>query len=117
MSNIKSLKPFQEGYDPRRNTNGRPKGSKNWRTLLMRALGKKIVIDGRKIRIDELMVERIVRMASKGNLRAAKIVIDRVDGRVPEAEEIPYTEPQMKVEITPEEQETIERLFKRKPYV
>jgi hypothetical protein len=83
----------------------------------MRVLGKKIVIDGRKIRIDELMVERIVRMASKGNLKAAKIVIERVDGRVPEAEEIPYTEPQMKVDITPEEQETIERLFKRKPHV
>ena len=59
MGNIKTLKPFQSGPDPRRNTKGRPKGSKNWRTLLMRVLGKKIVIDGRKIRIDELMVERL----------------------------------------------------------
>lgn len=83
----------------------------------MRVLGKKIVIDGRKIRIDELMVERIVRMAAKGNLKAAKIVIDRVDGRVPEAEEIPYTEPHMKIKPTAEEQAKIERLFKRKPHV
>lgn len=38
MSNIKTLKPFQSGYDPRRNTKGRPKGSKNVRTVIMEIL-------------------------------------------------------------------------------
>lgn len=34
MANEENLKPFVEGDDPRRNTNGRPKGGKNLATLV-----------------------------------------------------------------------------------
>jgi hypothetical protein len=114
MSNIKTLKPFQSGYDPRRNTKGRPKGSKNWRTLFMKVLGKEIVVNGRKIRVDQAIVERLVRMAANGNLKAMAMVIDRVDGKVPETFEVatPFV-PQEKVEYTPEEQADFEKYFKR----
>lgn len=39
MSNESNLVPFKEGEDPRRNKNGRPKGSKNFSTII-RELGK-----------------------------------------------------------------------------
>jgi len=114
MSNIKTLKPFQSGYDPRRNTKGRPKGSKNWRTIFMKVLGKEIEVNGRKIRVDQAIVERVVRMAAKGNLKAMGMVIDRVDGKVPETFEVPTPfVPQEKFEYTPEEQADFEKHFKR----
>jgi len=34
MANEENLKPFVEGDDPRRNTNGRPKGGKNLATIV-----------------------------------------------------------------------------------
>jgi hypothetical protein len=114
MGNIKTLKPFQSGHDPRRNTKGRPKGSKNWRTIFMKVLGKEIEVNGRKIRVDQAIVERVVRMAAKGNLKAMSMVIDRVDGKVPETVEVPTPfVPQEKVEYTPEEQADFEKYFKR----
>jgi hypothetical protein len=80
MSNIKTLKPFQSGYDSRRNTKGRPKGSRNVRTVLMEMLKEKVLFQGKMTRKDESMVKRILRKAD-GNLKAAEIVMNRVDGR------------------------------------
>lgn len=34
MAGTDNLKPFEQGDDPRRNTNGRPLGSKNWSTVV-----------------------------------------------------------------------------------
>jgi hypothetical protein len=116
MGNIKTLKPFQSGPDSRRNLNGRPKGSKNLRTLFMRILKKKVMFGGEKMRLDEAIALQVTRKAAKGNLTAAGIVMDRVDGKVPESPPILYTEPQIKVELTAEEEETITRLFRRKPH-
>jgi hypothetical protein len=81
MGNIKTLKPFQSGYDPRRNTKGRPKGSRNVRTVLREILKEKVLFNGKMTRKDKVMVMQIVRKAAKGNLKAAEMVMDRVDGK------------------------------------
>jgi len=114
MGNIKTLKPFQSGPDPRRNTKGRPKGSKNWRTLFMKILGKEILVGGKKIRVDEAIVQQLVRKAAKGNLRAAEMVIDRVDGKVPETVEISVPSmPPEEIVWTEQELADHEKYFKR----
>ena len=41
MSNLKTLKPFKAGYDPRRNAKGRPEGSKNLSGILLNYLEQK----------------------------------------------------------------------------
>ena len=81
MGNIKTLKPFQSGHDSRRNTNGRPKGSRNVRTVLMEILKEKVVVNGKKMTLSELIVLQVATKAMKGNLQAAQIVMDRVDGK------------------------------------
>ena len=81
MGNIKTLKPFQSGYDSRRNTKGRPKGSRNVRTVLMEMLKEKVLFNGKMTRKDKIIVMQLVYKASKGNLKAAEIVMDRVDGK------------------------------------
>lgn len=81
MGNTKTLKPFQSGPDPRRNTKGRPKGSRNVRTVLMEMLKEKIRFNGKMTRKDVVIVRQLVRKAAKGNLKAADMVMDRVDGK------------------------------------
>ncbi len=81
MSNIKTLKPFQSGPDPRRNTKGRPKGSRNVRTVIKEILKEKILFNGKMTRKDKVIVMQLLRKAGKGNLKAADMVIDRVDGK------------------------------------
>ncbi len=81
MGNIKTLKPFQSGYDSRRNTKGRPKGSRNVRTVLMEILKEKILFKGRMTRKDVIIIKQLLRKAAKGNLKAAEMVMDRVDGK------------------------------------
>ena len=56
MSNIKTLKPFQSGPDPRRNTKGRPKGSRNVRTVIMEILKEKVPFNGKMTRKDKVIV-------------------------------------------------------------
>jgi hypothetical protein len=38
MAGADNLKPFEEGDDPRRNTNGRPVGSRNWANVVQELL-------------------------------------------------------------------------------
>lgn len=82
MGNIKTLKPFEPGYDPRRNTKGRPKGSKNWRTRILRVLRQKVKVGDKMMLVEDVMIEQIFRKAMRGNLKAVKIIIDRIDGKV-----------------------------------
>jgi hypothetical protein len=89
MGNIKTLKPFQSGPDPRRNTKGRPKGSRNVRTVIMEVLKEKVLFNGKMTRKDKVIVMQLLRKAAKGNLKAAEIVIDRVDGKVPDEFVVP----------------------------
>lgn len=114
MGNIKTLKPFQSGYDPRRNTKGRPKGSRNVRTVIMEILKEKVYFNGKMARKDKAIVMQLVWKAAKGNLKAMSMVIDQVDGKVPDEFVVPTPfVPQEKVEYTPEEQADFEKYFKR----
>lgn len=87
MSNPSSLKPFQSGPDPRRNTKGRPKGSSNMKKLLMKELQKELgIIDGKKIKGDELLVRRLVDIALNDpkverKMWAMKFIWEKIDGK------------------------------------
>jgi hypothetical protein len=119
MGNIKTLRPFQSGPDPRRNTKGRPKGSRNMSTLFREALKEKVEVNGQKITLFEAIALRVATKAARGSLKAAQMVMDRVDGKVPETVEPPrppYVPPK-EVVLTPEEQEAYEKYFKRKDHV
>ena len=95
MSNPSSLKPFQPGDDPRRNTKGRPKGSKNMKNLLLKEIRKSITLeDGTKMKMDELIVRRIVDIAlfdPKGDRRlsAIKFIWEQIDGKAKATAELP----------------------------
>lgn len=81
MGNIKTLKPFQSGTDPRRNIKGRPRGSRNMRTILMEILKEKIFFGGKMKRKDVVIVKQLLKKAGRGNLKAVEMVIDRIDGK------------------------------------
>jgi len=115
MGNIKTLRPFQSGPDPRRNTKGRPKGSRNVRTVLMEVLKEKVLFNGKMTRKDKVIVMQILCKATQGNLKAVEMVIDCVDGKVPETFVVP-TPPAPKPEEfvwTAEEWADHEKYFKR----
>ncbi|MFA6297290.1 MAG: DUF5681 domain-containing protein [Candidatus Paceibacterota bacterium] len=112
MGNIKTLKPFQPGPDPRRNTKGRPRGSRNVRTVIMEMLKEKVRFNGKLTRKDIVIVRQLVRKAANGNLKAADIVMDRVDGK-PENHDIEKREHGYVVQSEEEWEEYI-KMFKRK---
>lgn len=112
MGNIKTLKPFQSGPDPRRNTKGRPKGSRNVRTVLMEMLKEKVRFNGKMTRKDKVIVMQLLHKAAKGNLKAADMVIDRVDGK-PQNHGIEKREHGYVVQSEEEWEEYI-KMFKRK---
>lgn len=116
MGNIKTLKPFQSGPDPRRNAKGRPKGSRNVRTVLMEILKETVRFEGKMTRKDVVIVKQLLKKAARGNLNAAEIVIDRTDGRVPEEIKIPTPPTPKPEEIVWTEQELAdhEKYFKRR---
>ncbi len=65
-------------------------------------------------RKDKAIVMQLVWKAAKGNLKAMSMVIDQVDGKVPDEFVVPTPfVPQEKVEYTPEEQADFEKYFKR----
>ncbi len=118
MGNIKTLKPFQSGPDPRRNTKGRPKGSRNVRTVIMEILKEKVPFNGKMTRKDKVIVMQLLRKAAKGNLDAAEIVMDRVDGKVPDEFVVPAPPAPKPEEVVWTEQELAdhEKYFKRNDY-
>jgi hypothetical protein len=74
--------PFKEGDDPRRNLEGRPKGSRNFSTLFNEAI-KKIVTE-QKIPITDPeieMVSRAIIEALKGNYVFYRDIMDRRYGQ------------------------------------
>lgn len=115
MGNIKTLKPFQSGPDPRRNTKGRPKGSRNVRTVLMEILKEKVLFEGKMTRKDVIIVKQLLKKAARGNLQAVEMVMDRVDGKVPEEIVVPAPPAPKPEEMawTAEELADHEKYFKR----
>jgi hypothetical protein len=69
--------------------------------------------DGQKVSYDEIIVKKIVLMASDGNLKAAEIVIERVDGKVKQEHEI--SGDFGKVILPKEDVERIDVMFRAKP--
>lgn len=112
MGNIKTLKPFQSVPDPRRNTKGRPKGSRNVRTVVMEMLKEKIRFNGKLTRKDVVIVKQLVRKAARDNLKAAGMVMDRVDGK-PQNHDMEKREHGHVVQ-SEEEWEEYVKIFKRK---
>ena len=73
---------FQKGRSG--NPKGRPKGSKNFATLLAEALDEKvqITVDGKRRRITkrELVIKQLVNKSASADLRAIKQLTDIVEG-------------------------------------
>jgi Family of unknown function (DUF5681) len=81
MSNLETLKPFQSGDDPRRNLNGRPKGSKNKHSELMKMLQKKVGDGKDKTTVMDLLIETIIKKALKGDHAMIKLIWEHCDGK------------------------------------
>lgn len=81
MSNLETLKPFQSGDDPRRNLNGRPKGSKNKQSEIMEMLNREISDGENKTTVKELLVEVIIKKALKGDHAMIKLIWEHCDGK------------------------------------
>ncbi len=104
MSNLRTLKPFRKGDDPRRNTKGRPKGSFTELNSLTKAIIKEIDrevdLGGEKITVQELIIRKIVQKALRGDVRAVEFLWNRTEGKPfrqkpPEEEKELLTEEQM----------------------
>lgn len=86
MANPGSLKPFQKGHDPRRNVKGRISKPLNetsaLKKYLLNSLNKKVMVNGVKLTLAEVIAERIVDKAVQGDIAAMKILLDRTEGKV-----------------------------------
>ena len=77
MANNKNLKPFKKGYEPKRNLKGRPPKLPHLDKLLDEVLGEeKDGITAAKVILMALRVK-----ATKGDVRAAEILLDRAYGK------------------------------------
>jgi len=73
---------FQKGNDPRRNLDGRPKGSYSLTTIIKRLLQEEQVTlqDGKKINAGEALTKKVLQDALKGDIQALKLIWNYVDG-------------------------------------
>lgn len=95
---------------------GKPLGTRHFTTLFRDAI-KEIggtAKDGQKVQYDKIIAKKIITMAADGNLKAATMVIDRVDGKVPQSFEVSKTERVGIFVMSPKEIEDHEGIFKRK---
>lgn len=82
-----SGKPFVKGYDPRRNYNGRPRGSVSITTKIKQMLLE--VSPDKKRTILEELVDKIFNKAIKdGNEQIIKLIWEYVDGKPKERVEL-----------------------------
>jgi len=94
---------------------GKPMGARHFTTVFreyVREAGA-ITKDGQKVGFDKLIVKKVVSMAVDGNLKAAGMVMDRVDGKVPQTIEVNKTERIGVLVMTQKETEDHESIFKR----
>ena len=95
---------------------GKPLGARHFTTLFRETI-KEIggtAKDGQKVAYDKIITKKIITMAADGNLKAATMVIDRVDGKVPQSFEVNKTERIGIVMMTQKEVEDHESIFKRR---
>ena len=94
---------------------GRPYGVRIFSTLFRDAI-KEIggtSKDGKKVTYDKIIAKKMITMAADGNLKAAGMVIERVDGKVPQSFEINKVERVGVVIMSQKEIEDHENIFKR----
>ncbi len=94
---------------------GKPMGARHFTTVFREYVREAGAInkDGQKILFDKLIVKKVISMAVDGNLKAAGMVMDRVDGKVPQTIELNKTERIGVFVMTPKETEDHESIFKR----
>lgn len=114
MSNINNLKPFQSGFDPRRNLNGRPVG-KSMKSQFQEILDRRIASDTDKT-IADALVEKIIKMALDGDQRMIKLIWEYMDGKPPKWKGDPEPARAPKRELSEEEIKRIDELFGPKPW-
>ena len=73
--------------------NGRPVGSRNFKTVLMEALEKEVNVGKDKKKLDELLADKIVKMALDGDQRIIKLIWEYRDGKPPKYKGDENTEP------------------------
>lgn len=94
---------------------GKPLGARHFSTMLretIREIGG-TAKDGQKVAYDKIITKKMVTMAADGNLKAAGMVMDRVDGKVPQTFEVNKTERIGVVIMTPKEMDDHQGIFKR----
>lgn len=110
----KNKPPVQYQFQP--GNPGKPLGARHFSTLFRETI-KEIggtAKDGQKVPFDKIIAKKVVTMAADGNLKAAGMVIDRVDGKVPQTFEVSKTERLGVVIMTLKEIQDHEGIFKRK---
>jgi hypothetical protein len=83
MSNLRTLKPFKKGYDPRRNTKGRPVGSRSKKTLaeMVTEMGNKIVPGTNGMTYQQLFVRALFKKGMEGNIKAIELMANISEGK------------------------------------
>jgi len=79
-----NLKPFKPGFDKRRNLNGRPPDLPELKILLAEVLGDEK--NGRTAA--KAILEALRAKASKGDVRAAEVLLDRAYGKTTQSVEV-----------------------------
>lgn len=112
MGNINNLKPFQSGFDPRRNLNGRPAG-RSMRSQFEEILSRKLPNDKT---IADALVEKIIKMALDGDQQMIKLIWEYRDGKPPKYRGNPEPERPPKRKLSEEEIKRVDELFAPKPW-
>jgi hypothetical protein len=89
--NKENLKPFKKGVDERRNLDGRPPKLPQLDVLMGIVLGEEK--DG--ITAAEAILKALRMKASKGDVRAAEVLLDRAYGKAKQVNEVTIKEPKL----------------------
>jgi hypothetical protein len=76
--------PFKEGFDPRRNLDGRPPGSKNFTTLFKKAVkevAKKLELGEDPDAVEVEIIKRGIKEALAGKYPFYRDIFDRIYGQ------------------------------------
>lgn len=81
MSNLKTLKPFKKGEDPRRNTKGRPKGTSDIRERFEEAVNRKVLVNGEEMDMGTALIMKLITEARNGKTWAFKLFMNYMYGK------------------------------------
>ncbi len=109
----KGKPPVEHQFQP--GNSGKPLGTRHFSTMFREAIREfgGVTKDGQKVTYDKVITKKLITMAADGNLKAAGMVIDRVDGKVPQVFEVNKTQRVGVVVYTQKEIEDYELMFSR----